>query len=94
MSSTPFPPPSTPAHSASPLLVHLLLKNYGSLMCPCLLESKQYEIYNSRPLTSSETGSSRHQSNDANDADNTHKALKSLKKTLEANGGSSGRGPE
>jgi hypothetical protein len=63
-------------------------------MCPCLLESKQYEIYNSRPLTSAETGSSRHHSHDANDTDNTHKALKSLKKTLEANGSSRGGGPE
>ena len=63
-------------------------------MCPCLLESKQYEIYNSRPLTSSETGSTRDHSHDPDDADDPRKTLKSLKKTLETNGGSSGRGPQ
>lgn len=66
----------------------------GSPPCPCLLESKQYEIYNSRPLTSSETGSASHYSHEADDADDPRKALKSLKKTVETNDGSGGRGPE
>jgi hypothetical protein len=34
VSSIPFPRPSTPVHSRSPLLVRLLLMFHGSLLCP------------------------------------------------------------
>ncbi|MEN9844974.1 MAG: hypothetical protein RIS36_121 [Pseudomonadota bacterium] len=75
-------------------LVHLLLLIQGSRLYPCLLESTQYEIINSRALTSSEAGSTGHYPHDADDANDPYKTLKSLKKTVETNGGSGGRGPE